>query len=123
MKNQILMGIVFFSLSLQASLLDDVFGCSASLVQAIIGENKSPSDEKKAKKDDETILSQTLATVIYEYLAIGKPEVITNWIVALQVKYFISGCIKKLYVNLLTVEIIVKIKWGISIKKSCILLL
>lgn len=73
-------------------------GCSARLVRTLVGgsapsASASPSAAPPSTpvppspriEDGETAFTQALVTIIYEYLSVGKPQAITNWLAALQV--------------------------------------
>ncbi|ROT73902.1 hypothetical protein C7M84_007627 [Penaeus vannamei] len=80
-----------------SALLEEVSGCSARLVRTLVGgsapsASASPSAAPPSTpvppspriEDGETAFTQALVTIIYEYLSVGKPQAITNWLAALQ---------------------------------------
>ena len=80
-------------------------GCSASLVHSMVGgaippkssvsggaSSTSVSAPEPSKIDDgDAAFTQALVTIIYEYLSVGKPQAITNWLAALQVSIRIAN--------------------------------
>ena len=93
-------------------MLEEVSGCSARLVHSMVGgaippnlsvnggaSSTSVSASEQSKIDDgDAAFTQALVTIIYEYLSVGKPQAITNWLAALQV----SICITKFSFDNLT---------------------
>ncbi|KAK7058697.1 hypothetical protein SK128_009963 [Halocaridina rubra] len=91
-------------LLLDGSLLEEVSGCSTQLVRTLVGGSSAlpsalPSSSLTTKsqlldnsnklllpkvEDSEEDFTQTLVTIIYEYLSVGKPQAISNWLSALQ---------------------------------------
>lgn len=79
-------------------MLEEVSGCSAGLVHSMVGGAAPPnlsasvgapssnvSVPEPSKTDDgNAAFTQALVTIIYEYLSVGKPQAITNWLAALQ---------------------------------------
>ncbi|XP_045597695.1 anaphase-promoting complex subunit 1 isoform X2 [Procambarus clarkii] len=91
--------------TIKGSVLEEVSGCSARLVSTMVGglsplssssaaastSSKVPSaacpstsSTQLGIDDGETAFTQALVTIIYEYLSVGKPQAITNWLAALQ---------------------------------------
>lgn len=91
---------------LQSSVLEEVSGCSARLVHSMVGgalpagssvnkgssssSSSTVSTPESSKMDDgDAAFTQALVTIIYDYLSVGKPQAITNWLAALQVSIHI----------------------------------
>ncbi|KAG7158322.1 Anaphase-promoting complex subunit 1-like [Homarus americanus] len=97
--------------TIKGSLLEEVSGCSARLVRTLVGgsspvpssssttSSSSPTSSSSkvsstlstaapassTRPDEgEAAFTQALVTIIYEYLSVGKPQAITNWLAALQ---------------------------------------
>lgn len=92
--------------TMKSALLEEVSGCSARLVRTLVGGSAPPQPPSAAAaapsastsagpssapapptpriEDGETAFTQALVTIIYEYLSVGKPQAITNWLAALQ---------------------------------------
>lgn len=82
-------------------MLEEVSGCSARLVHSMVGgavpasssvskgSSSSASTPEPSKMDDgDAAFTQALVTIIYDYLSVGKPQAITNWLAALQVSTY-----------------------------------
>lgn len=84
-------------------MLEEVSGCSARLVHSMVGGAVPPSlpvsggasstsaPEPSKIDDGDAAFTQALVTIIYEYLSVGKPQAITNWLAALQVSICITS--------------------------------
>lgn len=101
-------------------MLEEVSGCSAGLVHSMVGGATPPnlsvsgvapssvSIPVPSKADDgDAAFTQALVTIIYEYLSVGKPQAITNWLAALQASILP-------YFNLMNIQPIFVIHAGLS---------
>lgn len=83
--------------TIKSSVLEEVSGCSAGLVHSMVGGSTPPNlsvsgaapssvsaPEPGKAEDGDAAFTQALITIIYEYLCVGKPQAITNWLAALQ---------------------------------------
>ncbi|XP_076035625.1 anaphase promoting complex subunit 1 isoform X2 [Oratosquilla oratoria] len=88
--------------TIKGSILEEVSGSATGLVRALVGSSSASrsgngksasvsiknasinSSSSRTNSEEEEALTQTLATIIYEYLALGKPQTITNWVALIQ---------------------------------------
>uniref|UniRef100_A0A0P4WJL7 Uncharacterized protein n=1 Tax=Scylla olivacea TaxID=85551 RepID=A0A0P4WJL7_SCYOL len=106
--------------TIKSSVLEEVSGCSARLVHSMVGGavpasspvnkgSSSVSTPEPSKMDDgDAAFTQALVTIIYEYLSVGKPQAITNWLAALQGVRRISNLSQRAGLLLWHVKLIVR---------------